>query len=111
MIQLTIDDKPIEVRRRPHACWKPAASMASTSPPCAITRRSSLMAAAACVWSKSASPGANLAWCLLCLSLRRRPDGKDEQRKVVRSRRMTAELLLAGSYHTPEMLALAKSWG
>jgi NADH dehydrogenase/NADH:ubiquinone oxidoreductase subunit G len=36
---------------------------------------------------------------------------KTNSERVVRSRRITAELILAGSYHTPEMLALGEELG
>ena len=111
MIHLTIDDRPIEVPEErtvleacreqgihiPTLCYHPALEPYGGCRLCVVEisqpgRRSRL--AAACVYP-----------CEEGLVV------KTNSEMVIRSRRMTAELILAGSYNTPEMLALGEELG
>jgi len=111
MIHLTIDDKPIEVAENrtlleacrehgihiPTLCYHPALEPYGGCRLCVVElsqpgRRSRLVAS--CVYP--CEEGVVV---------------KTNSETVIRSRRMTAELILAGSYHTPEMLALGEELG
>src|SRR5512139_1116026 len=111
MIHLTIDDKPIEVPENrtlleacrehgihiPTLCYHPALEPYGGCRLCVVElsqpgRRPRLVAA--CVYP--CEEGVVV---------------KTNSEIVVRSRRMTAELILAGSYKTPEMLALGEELG
>jgi len=111
MIHLTIDDKPLEVPEDrtlleacrehgihiPTLCYHPALEPYGGCRLCVVElsqpgRRSRLVAS--CVYP-----------CEEGIVV------KTDSEMVVRSRRMTAELILAGSYNTPEMLALGEELG
>jgi len=111
MIHLTIDDTPIEVPegrtlleacrengfRMPTLCYHPALKPYGACRLCVVEvsqggRKPRLVAS--CVYP--CEDGAVV---------------KTDSEMVLRSRRMTAELILAGSYHTPEMLALGEELG
>jgi NADH dehydrogenase/NADH:ubiquinone oxidoreductase subunit G len=111
MVHLTIDDQPIEVPEGrslleacrehgihiPTLCYHPALEPYGACRLCMVElsypgRKPRLVAA--CVYP--CEEGLNV---------------KTNSERVVRSRRMTAELLLASSYHTPEMLSLAEELG
>jgi NADH dehydrogenase/NADH:ubiquinone oxidoreductase subunit G len=111
MIRLTIDDELIEVPENrtlleacrdygiyiPTLCYHPALEPYGGCRLCMVElsqpeRRSRLVAA--CVYP--CEEGVVV---------------KTNSEMVVRSRRMTAELILAGSYNTPEMLALGEELG
>jgi len=111
MIHLTIDDEPIEVPENrslleacrehgihiPTLCYHPALEPYGGCRLCMVElgqpgRRSRLVAS--CVYP--CEEGVVV---------------KTNSEMVVRSRRMTAELILAGSYNTPEMLALGAELG
>lgn len=111
MIHLTIDDKPIEAPEGrtllevcrevgthiPTLCYHPALEPYGGCRLCMVEltqpgRRSRLVAA--CVYP-----------CEEGIVVRTNSE------MVMRSRRMTAELILAGSYNTPEMLALGEELG
>jgi len=111
MIHLTIDDQPIEVPENrtlleacrehgihiPTLCYHPALEPYGGCRLCMVelnqaNRKSRLVAA--CVYP--CEEGAVV---------------KTNSELVVRSRRMTAELILAGSYNIPEMLALGEELG
>lgn len=111
MIHLTINDEPLEVPENrtlleacrehgihiPTLCYHPALEPYGGCRLCMVElalpgRRPRLVAS--CVYP--CEEGAVV---------------KTNSEMVVRSRRMTAELILAGSYHTPEMLALGEELG
>ncbi len=111
MIHLTIDDKPIEVQEGrslleacrehgihiPTLCYHPALEPYGGCRLCVVevifpNGRSRIVAS--CVYP--CEEGAVV---------------KTNSEMVVRSRRMTAELILAGSYNTPEILALGEELG
>jgi NADH dehydrogenase/NADH:ubiquinone oxidoreductase subunit G len=110
MIHLTIDDKPIEMEagstileacreygiKIPTLCYHPALEPYGGCRLCMVElvspRRSRLVAS--CVYP--CEEGAVV---------------RTNSEMVKRSRRMTAELLLAASYHTPQMLAIGEELG
>ena len=110
MIHITIDDKPIEIEagrslleacrehgiKIPTLCFHPALEPYGGCRLCMVElvlpRRSRLVAS--CVYP--CEEGAVV---------------RTSSEMVKRSRRLTAELLLAASYHTPQMLALAEELG
>jgi bidirectional [NiFe] hydrogenase diaphorase subunit len=110
MIHLTIDDKPIEMEQGstileacreygikiPTLCYHPALEPYGGCRLCMVElvmpKRSRLVAS--CVYP--CEEGAVV---------------RTHSEMVIRSRRMTAELLLAASYHTPQMLAIGEEMG
>ncbi len=111
MIHLTIDDKPLEVPEDrslleacrehgihvPTLCYHPALEPYGSCRLCVVEIN---------------QPGRSPRLVASCVyPCEEGVEVKTNSEMVMRSRRMTAELILAGSYNTPEMLALGEELG